>query len=87
MNVSDLEEALREINGHLITKKEIQYVFHVSSSTFLSAFPFRTCTSKNSYLVSYFSHEKVRKQFSDTDTRCRHVGLTLTLTDTRCRHV
>jgi len=29
MNVSDIEEALQEINSHLITKKEMQYIFHI----------------------------------------------------------
>lgn len=29
MNVADIEEALQEINGHLITKKEIQYIYHI----------------------------------------------------------
>ena len=29
MNLTEVEEALQQINGHLVTKKELQYIYHV----------------------------------------------------------
>ena len=30
MNLVEIEDALRQINGHLLTTKEMQYIYHVS---------------------------------------------------------
>ena len=30
MNLEEVEEALRTINGHLLTDKELQFIYHVS---------------------------------------------------------
>ena len=32
MNIEEAEEALRTINGHLITDKELQFVYQVSNN-------------------------------------------------------
>lgn len=29
MNLSEIEEALQQINGHLMSEKEMQYIYHV----------------------------------------------------------
>ena len=29
MNIDEVEEALRTINGHLLTDKELQFIYHV----------------------------------------------------------
>ena len=31
--MSEVEEALQTLNGHLITERECQFIYHVSSST------------------------------------------------------
>ena len=30
MNLEEVEEALRTINGHLLTDEELQFIYHVS---------------------------------------------------------
>ena len=32
MEISDLEDALMEINGHLVSKKEMHYIYRVSAN-------------------------------------------------------
>ena len=29
MNLNELEDALQQINGHLISEKELQFIYHV----------------------------------------------------------
>ena len=33
MNLTELEEALQQLNQHLISEKEMQYIYHVRSIT------------------------------------------------------
>ena len=35
MNLNELEDALQQINGQLMTDKEMQYVYHVSDLALL----------------------------------------------------
>lgn len=30
MNIEEVEDALKTINGHLLTEKEMQFIYHVS---------------------------------------------------------
>ena len=35
MNLTELEEALQQLNQHLISEKEMQYIYHVSQRQYI----------------------------------------------------
>ena len=49
MNLNELEDVLQQINGQLMTDKEMQYVYHVSDLVLLMDIFFSHKTNSNTF--------------------------------------
>ena len=67
MNLNELEDALQQINGQLMTEKEMQYVYHVSDLDLLMDIFFHRQTKTHlsvSFIISLHLINSVTKNLA-----------------------